>query len=169
MRSPRWSVVAAAVAVTLLAGPAGCVAAAAATAAPRHGGERFDLTSRSSDSRRDHLRATGVLNARGYAIPSPLVSGRGSIKLQFLHGSVRLSIEVRSSAATPPNLGSCTFSEIYQGVYQVRGGERRYSGATGSGRFKTEISGRLVRSAGRCVSKLAWFRKHTLMWGSLAW
>jgi hypothetical protein len=169
MRSPRWSVMAVAVAVTLLAGPAASVAAAAATAAPRHGTERFDLTSRSSAARRDHLRATGVLNARGYAIPSPLVSGRGAIKLQFLHGSVRLTIEVRSGVASPPNLGNCTFSETYTGVYQVRGGERRYAGATGSGRFKTEITGRLVRSAGRCLSKLAWFRKRTLMWGSLAW
>jgi hypothetical protein len=153
----------------LLAGPAGAVTGTTAASSARHGHERLYIGSRSATATRDYLSASGVLRARGYALPGALTGGRGSTWLVFQRGSIRLVIEVTSSSATVPNPQTCAFAEVYRGRYTAHGGHRAYVHASGSGTFYTRISGRLAKSGGSCTARLASSRKRTWTSGSLAW
>lgn len=153
----------------MLAAPARAVTATTAVSSARHGHERLYISSRSATARKDYLSASGVLKARGYALPGALTGGRGSTWLVFRRGSIRLAIGVWSSSASVPNPQTCAFTEVYRGRYTVRGGHRAYARASGSGTFYTKISGRLAKSGGSCTARLAWSRKYTWTSGSLAW
>jgi hypothetical protein len=153
----------------MLAGPASAVTATTTASSARHGHERLYISGRPATARKDYLSASGVLKARGYALPGVLTGGRGTIWLVLRHGSIRLAIGVTSSSASVPNPQTCAFTEVYRGRYTVRGGRRAYAGASGSGTFYTRISGRLAKSGGSCTARLAWSRKHTWTSGSLAW
>jgi hypothetical protein len=153
----------------MLAGPASAVTATTTVSSARQGHERLYISGRPATARKDYLRASGVLKARGYALPGALTGGRGTIWLVFRRGSIRLAIAVRSSSATVPNPQTCAFTEVYRGTYAVRGGHRSYARASGSGTFYTRISGRLAMSGGSCTARLAWSRKYTWTSGSLAW
>jgi hypothetical protein len=149
----------------MLAGPAGAVTVTTTASSARHGHERLYISGRPATARKDYLSASGVLKARGYALPG----ARGTVWLVFRRGSIRLAIAVRSSSATVPNPQTCTFTEVYRGTFTVRGGHRAYARASGSGTFYTRISGRLAMSDGSCSARLAWSRKYTWTSGSLAW
>lgn len=153
----------------MLAGPASAVTATTTASSGRHGHERLFISAHPATARKDYLSASGVLKARGYALPGALTGGRGTIWLVFRRGSIRLAIRVWSSSATVPNPRTCAFTEVYRGEYTVRGGHRAYARASGSGTFYTRISGRLTRSRGSCTARLAWSRKDTWTSGSLAW
>ncbi len=153
----------------MLAGPASAVTGTTTASSARSGHERLYISGRPATARKDYLSASGVLTARGYALPGPLTGGHGTTWLVFRRGSIRLAIEVSSSSATVPNPQTCAFTEIYRGRYTVRGGRRAYAGASGSGTFYTKISGRLAKSGGSCTAQLAWSRKYTWASGSLAW
>jgi hypothetical protein len=144
------------------------VPAAPAVAPARHGHEQFRLTTRSPSARRQTLRATGVLNARGHAVVGRLVSGRGSDALVIAHGSIHLVTIVASIQVSVPT-PTCRFTEVYRGAYRIRGGTRRYAAASGSGSYVTKIAGRLKRKNGRCTSALASFSQSTVTSGSLRW
>jgi hypothetical protein len=153
----------------MLAGSAGAVTSTTTASPARHGRERLFISSRSASARKDQLSASGVLKARGYALPGALRGGRGTIWLVFRPGSIRLAIGVWSSSATVPSPQTCAFTEVYRGEYTVRGGHRAYAQASGSGTFYTRISGRLAKSGGSCSARLAWSRRYTWTSGSLAW
>ena len=152
----------------MLAAPAGAVTVSAATSA-RHGHEHFYVSARAASAKRDYARATGVLDARGYAKSSALHHGHGTIWMLYRHGSIRLTLAVTSSSATVPSARTCAFSEVFRGSYAVRGGARGYARASGTGTFYTRISGRLVKSRGRCTTRFKSFWRYTSTSGSLGW
>jgi hypothetical protein len=152
----------------MLAAPAGAATAATATSA-RHGHEHFYVSSRVAGAKRDFARASGVLDARGYAKPGALHHGHGTIWLVLRHGSIRLTLAVTSSSATVPSQRTCAFAEVYRGTYAVRGGARGYARASGAGTFYTRISGRLARSRGRCTTRFRSYWRYTSTSGSLRW
>jgi hypothetical protein len=154
----------------------GAVAAAAPTAGPtpaaaaaRHGHEQFRLTSNVADASSQQVQATGVLTAQGHAVLGPKRGSRQVTWLDFSHGSIRLVTEATSSSGSPPDPTTCKFTEVYSGNYQVRGGNRRYAHAAGTGTYVTRIAGRLERKNGDCTSTLAAFRQTTTTAGSLSW
>jgi hypothetical protein len=138
------------------------------TAAELHGHEQFRLTTHSATSRKQQLRATGVLDARGHAYAGRVIAGRTRNWLVVPHGAIRLITIVSSIKVTPPTL-TCRFTETYRGTYQIRGGARRYASARGVGGYVTKIAGRLVRKKGRCTSAIAYFSQSTVTSGSLRW
>ena len=151
--------------------PAGvsAVPAAAADSAPTHQGhERFRLTTHRATSHRQMLTASGVLNARGHAIVGRLVNGHGTDSLVFPGGSIRMAIAVIAFQDPPPS-STCRFTEVVLGTYRIRGGTRRYAGASGSGSYVSKIIGRLVRKHGQCGSQIASFWQSTVTSGSLRW
>jgi hypothetical protein len=173
MRTAGIAIAGALVAVTMtvspmLAAPAGAVTASAATPA-RHGHEHFYVSARAASAKRDYARATGVLDARGYAKPGALRHGHGTIWMVYRRGSIRLTLAVTSSSATVPSARTCAFSEVFRGSYAVRGGARGYARASGTGTFYTRISGRLVKSRGRCTTRFKSFWRYTSTAGSLGW
>jgi len=162
---------------TLLTLAGGAVAAAApaasgsapATAAARRGHEQFRLTSNVADASRQLVQATGVLTARGHAVLGRKRGNRQVTWLNFSNGSVRLVTEPTSSSGSPPDPTTCKFTEVYSGNYQIRGGNRRYVHAAGTGTYVTRIAGRLERKNGNCTSTLAGFRQTTTTSGSMSW
>jgi hypothetical protein len=150
------------------ASPAAAVVARPASASELHGHEQFRLTTSSARWRRQRLRATGVLNARGHAFAGRVIAGRARNWLVVPHGAIRLITVVTSMKVTPPT-ARCQFTETYAGVYRIRGGASRYASARGSGTYVTRIVGRLVRQHGRCTSAIAYFRQATVTSGSLRW
>jgi hypothetical protein len=160
--------------LTLAGGAVAAAAPAAAGQAPaaaaaRHGHEQFRLTSNVADASSQHVQATGVLTAQGHAVLGPKRGNRQVTWLDFGNGSVRLVTEPTSSSGSPPDPTTCKFTEVYSGNYQVRGGNRRYVHAAGSGTYVTRIAGRLERKNGNCTSTLAAFRQTTTTAGSLSW
>jgi hypothetical protein len=75
----------------MLAGPAGAVTVTTTASSARHGHERLYISGRPATARKDYLSASGVLKARGYALPC----ARGTVWLVFRRGSIRLAIAVR--------------------------------------------------------------------------
>ncbi|HXW46011.1 MAG TPA: hypothetical protein VEL03_14555 [Streptosporangiaceae bacterium] len=169
MRS--WKIdVAAALAGALLFGSALlAVPASAAVAAAHHGYERFKIRTTTVGATRDSLRAVGVLDAKGHAVPSAIVSGHGTVKLELPKGSIWLSLTVVTSSVTAPNPTTCAFTEANTGTYQVSKGSGRYKGAASSGHFLTRIAASLVSSDGVCTATLATYSKYQETWGDLSW
>ena len=141
---------------------------APSAAAELHGHEQFRLTTHLAISRKQQLRATGVLDARGHAYAGRVIAGRARNWLVVPHGAIRLITVVSSIKVTPPTV-TCRFAETYRGAYQIRGGARRYASARGFGGYVTKITGRLVRKKGRCTSTIAYFSQSTVTSGSLRW
>jgi hypothetical protein len=141
--------------------------ASAATA--RHGSEQFRISTRKVYARKDRLRATGVLDAAGYAVPSAIVSGHGTVRLELPKGSIVLRLTVVTSSVTVPNPATCAFTEANSGTYQISKASGRYRGASGSGDFSTKIKARLARSHGTCTAKLAAYSKTQVASGPLSW
>ena len=137
-------------------------------AAELHGHELLRLTTHSATARKQQLRATGVLDARGHAYAGRVIAGRARNWLVVPHGAIRLVTVVSSIKVTPPT-GTCRFAETYTGTYQIRGGARRYASARGFGAYVTKITGRLVRKKGECTSAIAYFSQSTVTSGSLRW
>ena len=144
-------------------------ASVASTAASGHGHERFHLTSRVATATRQHVRATGVLAARGHTVLGRKIDNRRVIWLIFGRGSVRLVIRLKSRSAAPPNLTTCRFTESARGHYWIRGGKRRYAHAAGTGTYITRISGKLKRKNGRCTSTLSSYLQSTRTTGTMSW
>jgi hypothetical protein len=143
--------------LALLATPA-----SAATAAAHHGSEQFRISTHTVGARKDYLRAIGVLDARGEALPSAIVSGQSTVRLELRKGSIVLRLTVVASSATVPNPTTC-------GFFRISRGWGRYKGAAGSGRFRTRIRARLAKSRGVCTGKLAAYSKYQVASGSLSW
>jgi hypothetical protein len=141
---------------------------AARPAAQLQGHEQFRLTTHSATARRQQLRATGVLDARGYALAGRVIAGRARNWLVVPHGAIRLITMVTGTRVTPPT-GTCRFTETYTGIYRIRGGARRYASAGGYGTYVTKIVGRLARKHGHCTSTIAYFSQSTVTSGSLRW
>ena len=139
----------------------------AASAEP-HGHERLHLWTHSPTSRRQRLRATGVLDASGHAYAGRIIAGRVRNWLVVPHGAIRLITIVTAISVTPPSR-TCRFTETYGGSYQIRGGASRYASARGYGTYGTKIVGRLARKHGRCTSAIAYFSQSTVTSGSLRW
>jgi hypothetical protein len=118
---------------------------------------------------RQHVRATGVLDARGHSVLGRKIGNRRVIWLIFGRGSVRLVIRLKSRSASPPNLTTCSFTESARGDYWIRGGKRRYAHAAGTGTYVTRISGRLKRKNGRCTSTLSSYLQSTRTTGTMSW
>ncbi len=131
--------------------------------------EQFTLVSYQAHSRREQLRAVGVLNARGFGRIRAVSPRRTVTRLVFAHGAVRLvSYPALRSVSVPSP--SCRFTEVVRGDYAIRGGGRRYRNATGSGAFVTRIVGHLKKEhGGGCGSQLTRFWQRTRTWGSLRW
>ena len=151
-----------------------CGAAVAASAAPhataaRHGHEQFVLTSRVAAARKQGLVATGVLTARGHGVLGTMTSGLRTVWLVFSHGSVRMVTTVTREWESVPNPATCKFTEVDHGVYRLRGGNRRYAAAAGSGSFVIKTVGLLKRAHGSCSSQLKWFWQATRTSGSMSW
>lgn len=144
-------------------------AGVASTAASRHGHEQFHLTSKVATATRQHVLATGVLDARGHTVLGRKIGNRRVIWLIFGRGSVRLVIRLKSRSASAPNLTTCKFTESARGVYWIRGGKRRYAHAAGAGTYVTRISGRLKRANGRCTSTLSSYLQSTRTTGTMSW
>ncbi len=170
---PTWAATADA-AVAVVAPPArpavvvGDLVNAPRRAAELHGHEQFRLTTHSATARKQQLRATGVLDARGHGYAGRVIAGRARNWLVVPHGAIRLVTVVSSITVTPPT-ATCRFAESYTGTYQIRGGARRYASAGGFGAYVTKITGRLVRKKGRCTSAIAYFSQSTVTSGSLRW
>ena len=147
---------------------AGALVNAPRTAAELHGHEQFRLTTHSATARKQQLRATGVLDARGHAYAGRVIAGRARNWLVVPHGAIRLVTVVSSIKVTPPT-ATCRFAESYTGSYQIRGGARRYASARGFGSYVTKITGGLVRKKGRCTSAIAYFSQTTVTSGTLRW
>jgi hypothetical protein len=131
--------------------------------------ERFTLVSYQADSRRERLRAAGVLRAHGVARIRLVTPSRTVTRLVFAHGAVRLVTypEHRSVSVPSP---SCSFTEVIHGDYAIRGGDRRYRNATGAGAFITKIIGHLKKvRGGGCGAQLTRFWQRTRTWGTLRW
>jgi len=143
--------------------------ASAAVAAGHKGFEVFKMWAHTVGATTDTLRATGAVVAEGHAVPSAIVSGHGTVRLELPKGSIKLSLDVLTSAATVPNPTTCDFSETNSGTYKVTSGSGRYAGASGSGNFHTRITASLVMSGGVCTAKLATYRKYQAAWGQLRW
>ena len=141
---------------------------AARTVAEPNGHEQFRLMTHSATSRRQQLRATGVLDARGHALAGRVIAGRARNWLVVPHGAIRLITMVTRTTVTPPT-GTCRFTETYTGTYRIRGGARRYASARGYGTYVTKIVGRLTRKHGQCTSTIAYFSQSTVTSGSLRW
>ena len=122
----------------------------------------------SATSRRQRLRATGVLDARGHAYAGRVIAGRARNWLVIPHGAIRLITLATAITVTPPT-STCRFTETYSGTYQIRGGARRYATARGFGTYVTKIVGRLARKHGRCTSTIVYFAQTTVTSGSLRW
>jgi hypothetical protein len=150
--------------LALLATPA-----SAATAAAHHGSEQFRISTHTVGARKDYLRAIGVLDARGEALPSAIVSGQSTVRLELRKGSIVLRLTVVASSATVPNPTTCGFTEASSGTFRISRGWGRYKGAAGSGRFRTRIRARLAKSRGVCTGKLAAYSKYQVASGSLSW
>jgi hypothetical protein len=153
-----------------MAAPVAAVRADVASAAVASSGhERFHLTSTVATATRQHVRATGVLSARGYSVLGRKVTGGRVVWLVFGRGSVRVVTKLASSSASPPNLTTCKFTESARGTYAIRGGKHRYADAAGSGSYVTTIHGRLKRKDGSCTSTLSSYWQSTKMAGSFSW
>ncbi len=139
-----------------------------AGAARRHGHEQFRLTSHSATSRKQALRARGVLDASGHAEVGSIVAGRARVWLVFRHGWVHMVTYVSGIRVTNPTR-ACRFTETQTGAYRIRGGTRRYAHASGAGSYVTNISGRLKRKRGECTTALAYFYQTTTTSGSFSW
>jgi hypothetical protein len=150
--------------LALLATPA-----SAATAAAHHGFEQFRISTHTVGARTDYLHAIGVLDARGHAVPSAIVSGHGTVRLELRNGSIVLRLTVVTSSASAPNPNTCGFAETNGGTFEISRGTGRYKGATGSGHFHTKIKARLIKSGGMCTAKLAAYSKYQVASGSLSW
>jgi hypothetical protein len=144
-------------------------ASVASTAAAKHGHEGFHLTSKVAGATRQHVQASGVLNARGYAVLGRKTRGGRVIWLFFGRGAVRIVTQLTSRSASPPNLTTCKFTESARGDYSIRGGRHRYAHAAGSGTYVTRIAGRLKRKNGLCTSALSSYSQSTKMTGSMSW
>lgn len=141
-----------------------------AVSAARSSPERFTLISHQADARRQQVRASGVLRARGYARVRVVTPGRTVARLVFARGSVRLVTYPKRRAVSVPTPSACKFTEVVHGDYAVRGGGQRYRRATGSGAYITRIVGHLKKErGGGCGSQLARFWQRTRTWGSLRW
>jgi hypothetical protein len=147
----------------------GATPASAATAAAHHGYEQFRISTHTIGARRDYVRGIGVLNARGSAVPSAVVSGHGTVRLEFRTGSIVLRLTVVSTSVSVPNPATCTFTETNRGTFRVSRGSGSYRGATGSGRLHTRIRGRLAKSGGVCTATLAAYGKYQTASGLLSW
>jgi hypothetical protein len=151
------------------AAPAATAATGPALAAAKSGHEQFHLTSKVATARRQQAQATGVLTAHGHAVLGTETGDRQTIWLVFSHGSVRLVTKVTSKSASVPNPTTCKFTEVYRGDYRIRGGNRRYARAAGTGTYSTKISGKLKRQDGSCTSTLSWFWQSTKTTGTMSW
>jgi hypothetical protein len=131
--------------------------------------ERLTLVSYQAESRREHLRAVGVLSGHGVARIREVTPQRTVIRLVFRHGAVRLVTYPEHTSVSVPS-PSCKFTEQVRGDYAIRGGGQRYRNATGSGAFVTKIVGHLKKErGGACSSQLVRFWQRTRTWGSLRW
>jgi hypothetical protein len=179
MRKPRMAVALAAVAVTgpvaalcvLAAGPAAAATGPAGTAASPAAAlavqQRLAITSDKAAPAKANVRATGVLKAAGFAYPRQVSGSRATAWLIFKRGSLRLVTTRTSSSVSVPNPATCKFTEVVHGTYAIRGGARKYAGATGSGSYLTKIYGRLIRKHGSCTGDLASVWQGTWTWGTL--
>jgi len=145
------------------------LAVPASAAAAHHGFEQYRITTNTVNARKDQLRATGALDARGYAVPSAIVSGQGTVQLEFPKGSIVLQLTVVKSAVTVPNPTTCEFAEGNSGTFLISKGSGSYTGASGSGHFNTKIKAQLAISDGVCTAKLAAYSKIQVVSGSLTW
>ena len=145
------------------------VPASAAAAAAHHGFERFRVSTHNVGARKDRVRAIGALDAVGYAVPSAIASGRGTVRLQLPRGSIVLQLRVVTSSVTVPNPATCDFTEANSGTFRISKGSGRYRRAAGSGKFHTRIRGRLAKSDGVCTGNLATYSKYQVAWGPLSW
>jgi hypothetical protein len=164
--------VAVALAGLLLAWPAGSALAAPASTRPaasaRHVLEHFHLTSGDASSSRQHAQATGVFNARGYALAGDFASGHAVSRLVFRRGVMRLVTKATHRSVSVPNPSTCKFTEVFSGDYLIRGGTERYRHASGSGTYVSRISGKLKKArGGGCGARLASFWQSTRTRGSL--
>jgi hypothetical protein len=151
--------------VAAIAQPAGTPA----TGAELHGHEQFRLITHSATSRRQRLRATGILDARGHALVGRVIAGRARNWLVVPHGAIRLITTVTAAPPPPPPSGTCRFTETRSGTYTIRGGAGRYASARGYGTYVTKIVGQLARKNGRCTAKIASFSQSTVTSGSFRW
>jgi hypothetical protein len=151
------------------AAPAALAATGVVAAAAKSGHEQFHLTSKVATARRQQAQATGILTAHGHAVLGKTTGDRQTIWIVFSHGSIRLVTEVTRKSVSVPNPTTCKFAEFYRGSYRVRGGNRRYVHAAGTGTFLTKIVGKLKRKDGSCTSTLIWFWQSTKATGTLSW
>ena len=130
--------------------------------------ERFHLTSRDPNARREHVQATGAFTAVGYALAGDFASHHAVSRLVFRRGTLRLVTKMIHATASVPNPTTCKFTEVFRGDYVIRGGAGRYRHASGSGSYVSRISGQLkMASGGGCGTQFAAFRHSTRTSGSL--
>ena len=156
----------------LLAWPAGPALAAPAStrlaAAARHPAERFHLTTGDPSSSRQHVQATGIFTARGYARAGDFASGHAVSRLVFRRGVMRLVTQATHRSASVPDATTCKFTEVFSGDYVIRGGTAKYRHASGSGTYVTRIFGKLKKErGGGCGTRLVSFWQSTRTRGSL--
>jgi hypothetical protein len=156
----------------LLAWPAGPALAAPASTRPAaaagHVPERFHLTSGDPSSSRQHVQATGIFTARGYARAGDFASGHAVSRLVFRRGAIRLVTKATQRSASVPDASTCKFTEVFSGDYVIRGGTARYRHASGSGIYVTRIFGRLKKArGGGCGTRLASFWQSTRTRGTV--
>ena len=156
----------------LLACPAGPALAAPAStrlaAAARHPAERFHLTTGDPSSSRQHVQATGIFTARGYARAGDFASGHAVSRLVFRRGVMRLVTQATHRSASVPDATTCKFTEVFSGDYVIRGGTAKYRHASGSGTYVTRIFGKLKKErGGGCGTRLVSFWQSTRTRGSL--
>jgi hypothetical protein len=169
MRSWRIDVAAGVAGALLLGSTLLAVPASAATAAAHHGFERFRMRTSTVGATRDSLAASGMFDASGHAVPSAIVSGHGTVKLELPKGSIWLRLTVVTSSVTAPNPTTCAFTEDNDGTYKVSKGSGRYATAASSGHFRTKIRASLAKSDGVCTATLATYSKYQVAWGQLSW
>jgi hypothetical protein len=129
--------------------------------------EHFHLTSADASSGRQHVRATGPLTGRGYALTGDFASGHAVSRVVFRRGALRLVTKARHRSVSVPNASTCKFTEVFKGDYVIRGGTGRYRHATGSGTYVSRISGKLKKTrGGECGNQLASFWQSTTTQGT---
>ena len=184
MSSPKQGAAAVAIAVVFLAGATASAprtvanssrvgpvnrSAIARPVPPHHGHERFLMTSRALSPLTLKARGSGALSLRGLAVAGPLIGKHRRIVLQFRHGSIRLATKITSQWASAVSQPHCRFTAALRGTYKVRGGTKRFSGATGDGVFVYSMHGRLARGPGSCRALLVSLRTKVIASGVLRW
>lgn len=148
-------------ALTALAGGFGASHAPPGAVAALRGHEILRIIDTRPGPKHAKVFAKGAFKATGYFV-------RSKATLVFPKGKLVVRRHVTSTSVSPPNLGTCRFTERQAGSFSVSHATGAYQGHRFSGSFSSKISGRLKRTGhDQCGSKIVTYRAVTTETGTI--